>query len=483
VAGATSADPIASTTTTEAGLDVKVSLSDRSFVDISLNTDFAQVEADDQQVNLSRFPLFYPEKRQFFQERSDLFEFAMNNGGRLFHSRNIGLSDTRTPVRILGGARYVGRVGEWDVAALNVQSADDGANPGENFGVVRAMRRLGNPHSRVGGILTTRGSSSGALSLTGGVDASFRVLGDHYAEARVGVTDNEGDRVGASITDRSEAYLSWERRVDRGFTYWTRYLRAGPDFSPSLGFLPRPNFHHTSLYGVYSTTGETGDLFRSFGPGVILNTYRTNGTGALESQYNGHWWNFNTWGGAYSFLQVTQRREVVPAAFPLGDGVGIPAGDHTFTDLWFYYAAGATRSFRPTFSARYGGFYDGEQVELQFAPIWNVSRYVELSGGYVLNALRFDDRNESLDVHSVRTRARLAASTKLQATLQAQVNSVDDRLGVNLRVRYNFAEGTDLWLVYDEALNLDRKLDGTPDRLPYSARRQLAVKFTYTFQP
>jgi hypothetical protein len=106
-----------------------------------------------------------------------------------------------------------------------------------------------------------------------------------------------------------------------------------------------------------------------------------------------------------------------------------------------------------------------------------------LSGGYVQTALRDADRNESLAVHSVRTRARLAASTKLQATLQAQVNSVDDRLGVNLRVRYNFAEGTDLWLVYDEGLNLDRKLDGTPDRLPYSARRQLAVKFSYTFQP
>ena len=131
----------------ELGLDVRYPLSSRLTLDLTVNTDFAQVEADDQQVNLDRFPLFYPERRRFFQENSGLFDFVGGGGTRLFHSRRIGLASDFTPVPILAGGRLVGRAGAWDVGLLEMQTDEQGTSPSENFGVLRLRRPVLNPQS------------------------------------------------------------------------------------------------------------------------------------------------------------------------------------------------------------------------------------------------------------------------------------------------------------------------------------------------
>ena len=131
----------------ELGVDLKYGLTNNLTLDLSLNTDFAQVEADDQQVNLTRFSLFFPEKRQFFQERAGVFDFRTGGLSRLFHSRRIGLNDDGEPVRLLGGARLVGRAGRWDVGLLDMQTADSEALPSENFGVLRVRRQVFNAYS------------------------------------------------------------------------------------------------------------------------------------------------------------------------------------------------------------------------------------------------------------------------------------------------------------------------------------------------
>ncbi len=137
----------------EAGLDVKVGLTANLTLDLTVNTDFAQVEADDQEVNLTRFSLFFPERRLFFQERAGVFAFDTGDSDRLFYSRRIGLVDGQ-PARIYGGARVVGRVGKWDVGFLTMQTA--AANNGtQNVGTLRLRRRLHNPNSYGGAMLTT----------------------------------------------------------------------------------------------------------------------------------------------------------------------------------------------------------------------------------------------------------------------------------------------------------------------------------------
>ena len=128
------------------GSIVNINLTSNLTLDATLNPDFAQAEADDQQVNLSRFSLFFPEKRQFFQERSGIFAFNFIGRARLFHSRRIGIQD-RERIPIIGGARLVGRIGDWDLGFLDMQTARNGDHPSENFGVLRLRRQVLNPGS------------------------------------------------------------------------------------------------------------------------------------------------------------------------------------------------------------------------------------------------------------------------------------------------------------------------------------------------
>ena len=140
----------------ELGIDLKYNITNNLTLDVTLNTDFAQAEADDQQVNLTRFPLFYPEKRQFFQERAGIFDFrTLGRFGRIFYSRRIGLHNGQI-VPIIGGTRLVGRIGAWDVGLLNIQTAKAAGLPMENFGVYRVRRDVLNDNSFVGAIATTR---------------------------------------------------------------------------------------------------------------------------------------------------------------------------------------------------------------------------------------------------------------------------------------------------------------------------------------
>ena len=464
---------------TEAGLDLKYSLTDNFFLDASINTDFAQVEADEQQINLTRFPLFFPEKRQFFQERSDLFQFDLRGGGRLFHSRRIGLSTTRDPVRILGGARVAGRVGDWDIGALNMQSDEYLGEPGENFGVFRVKRRYLNDFSYLGGVFTSRVATDGERNLAFGLDTDVRMFGDHYSSLRVATT-SDSDRPAENLLHASNIHFEWARRASRGLTYWFRANRVGRDYQPDLGFLPRFDYTYGSLYGVYNFEGHEGDLLRSWGPGLIVIEHFRNEGFENESSYIGHWWNYELWNGSGGWLQVTNKYEDVQQQFELGDGVIVPEGGHGFTDVWFRYGSGPASLLRMDFSIRVGGFYDGRQVEMMLSPTWNLSRHLELSGDYRLTSIDFDDRNQSLDVHLARLRIRAAANAKLSAAVLAQYNSVSDRVGANVRIRYNMREGTDLWIVYDEVMNSDRDRFAALPRLPLSQTRALRVKFSYS---
>ena len=161
-----------------AGLDIKYNINSNLTLDLTANTDFAQVEADDQQVNLTRYSLFFPEKRMFFQERSSLFDFSLGgHADNLFYSRNIGIAG-REPIRIYGGARMTGRLGKWDMGFLDMQTAEHEETPGENFGVLRMRRQVINQNSYVGGIMTSRLGMNGDQNLAYGsmVYSGFLVM-------------------------------------------------------------------------------------------------------------------------------------------------------------------------------------------------------------------------------------------------------------------------------------------------------------------
>jgi hypothetical protein len=160
----------------ELGLDVKYGLSSNLTLDVTLNPDFAQVEADDQQVNLTRYSLFFPEKRLFFQERASVFDFSFGAFNRLFYSRRLGLYEDEEEgisqvIPIYGGVRLIGRAGSWDLGFMDMQTApqEEKALPGENFGVIRLRRRVLNPYSYVGGLMVSFESPETTISPSAGL--------------------------------------------------------------------------------------------------------------------------------------------------------------------------------------------------------------------------------------------------------------------------------------------------------------------------
>ena len=465
----------------EIGLDIRFPFSSNLTLDVTLNTDFAQVEADEQQVNLDRFPLFFPEKRRFFQEGSGIFDFPSGGGSRFFHSRRIGLDSQRRPVPVVGGGRLVGRIGEWDVGVLNMQTAKSGATLTENFGVARLRRRVLNPYSHVGLMGTSRFTDAGHnLALAG--DAFLRVVEDHYLTLKwAGSVDSE-EPDATGFIDRSHFYVNWDRRTNRGLAYTVSTTHSGPEFRPGLGFLPRRDYRTLNTLWNWYLFPENSRLFRRIWPGgLAFSTFR-GGDGTLESGQYAVWVQWETPRGGGGWIEPKLFREDVAAPFRIGRTVDIPAGEYTFADLQVVLAMANGRRLRTAVDARAGTYFDGTRWQVITGPTWNVSPHLELGGEYQYTRLRFDDRDQAANIHVGALRIRSALDARASGNALIQYNSVTRQVDFNVRLRYNFAEGTDLWLVYNEALDSERIPEpGSTVQPPLSRGRSLILKYSHTF--
>ena len=466
----------------EIGLDVKYNLTNNLTLDATVNTDFAQVEADDQQINLTRFSLFFPEKRQFFQERSGIFEFDTGaSGSRLFHSRRIGLVDGQ-PIRILGGSRLVGRVGEWDIGLLNMQTAKEGDVPTENFGVLRLRRRVFNAFSTIGGLATSRIDVDGGYNLAYGLDGIVRITGDEYFTAKWAQTldKNQLDAGAFSFLDAGRFMLKWERRIIQGLSYELEAVRTGADYNPAVGFVRRRDVFVLSPDVNYQTFRGADSRFRRIWVGNWSNIYLRNEDGSVESAWLHPFYWFETKGGATLLLSTAHTYEDVRTSFPLSTEVLVPIGPYWFHDLWVEANPPDRWFFRPDVTFRTGTFYDGWKTTLRTGATWNLSRHLELRGIYELNLIRFSGRDQQLDTHLGQIRIQTALNTHFSATVFLQYNSVADVFIVNTRIRYHFGEGNDLWLVFNEGFNTERHQSFGP-MLPVTDSRAILLKYTYTF--
>lgn len=463
--------------TGEVGLDLKYTPSSNLTLDVTVNTDFAQVEVDDQQVNLTRFSLFFPEKRQFFQERAGLFEFNTSGFSRLFHSRTIGLDEGR-PVRILGGARFIGRAGGTEIGALTMQTAESDSLPAENFGVLRLRQRVLNPYSNVGGMLTTRFGNDGSRSGALGLDGILRLFGDEYLTVKWAASFNDDAPDGLDALDVSRVVARWERRNQNGFNYLVDFVRSGREYRPTVGFVTRENFTLLANRLGYQWFPGEGSLFRQITLQHTANAFFENGGGTqsalLQPSFQLEFKN-----GARISVSADNTFERIVDPFPLSGGPDVLPGEYWFHEGRVTYAAPEGDLFRAALRASAGSFFDGWRVSLTAGPAWNPSRYLEIGGDYTLNLIRFPDRGERLNAHLLRLRVQTAVDIHLSLSTFLQYNSTADRASVNARLRYHFREGSDLWLVYDEGFNTERN-DAQGLRLPVSAGRTLLLKYTYT---
>lgn len=463
-----------------AGLDVKYNLTPNITLDITANTDFAQVEADDEQINLTRFSLFFPEKRAFFQERAGVFDFRTVGADRLFHSRQIGLAAGQ-PVPIIAGTRLVGRIGAWDIGAINIQTARQAPLPSENFGVLRLRRQIINPFSYAGGLVTSRLDADGGSNVAYGFDSVIRVFGNDYFTAKwmQSFDADITDQYTPTLWETSQAFLMWQRRVQAGFNYKLEWAWTGRHFEPALGFVRRPDTNLARGIFVYSWLLDTHPFLRALHPSLLVSGIFRHSDGALETGKLLHWWTFETKNGGSGWIEPRLQYEDVPVAFNLSRDVEIPVGSYTYFDWWLNYVMPAGRLLRAVFDAEFGPFYDGFRTQLTVSPTWNASRFLEIGGRYGWTRIDFDKRDQHFLAHLLGVRVQAAWNAKGSAQAFVQYNTVAERFSFNVRLRYNLREGNDLWLVFNEGLNtvVDRPDVPTP-RLAY---RTVLLKYTHTF--
>jgi hypothetical protein len=468
--------------TREIGGDLRYNLTNNLTLDLTANTDFAQVEADPQRVNLTRFSLFFDEKRRFFQERASTFAFNTGGNDRLFNSRRIGLVEGE-PVRIWGGARLVGRVGDWDVGALNMQTAaDDNLDvPAENFGVARVRRRVFNETSYAGGIVTSRVGMDGTYNVGYGLDGVFRVLGDEYLTVK-GAQTVDRALVRADAFDPVDATLGlvrWERRRTEGLYYQGTVTRAGADYRPDVGFITRRDFTELSGQAAYGWFPGGAASVRKVTPDLDGTVAFRNADRSVQSARVEHRWDveFNAGRsvGAFAELRVEDLRRAL--SFP--EGTTVPRGRYTFSRVGVSHGPPEGQLLRTEASTSVGTFFDGWRWQAEVSPTWNPSPHLELGGTYQANLVRFPDRDQRFVAHVARSRVRVALNKKVSTNAFLQYNSAASLATADVRFRYNFGQGNDLWIVYTEGFNLDRRR--TTPVLPRTDARSVLVKYTYTF--
>lgn len=473
----------------EGGIDIKYGLSNNMIMDLTVNTDFAQVESDDQQINLTRYSLFFPEKRPFFLERASVFDYSLGGSSNMFYSRRIGLSDDGDPVRILGGARITGRVGKWDMGLLNMQTdalwKNDSAGlaekimPSENFGVVRFRRQVLNDNSFVGAIVTSRLGVDGTYNLGYGLDGIFRLFGDEYLDLKWSQT-TEDSISNSSVMNPTRLSASWERRTKKGLGYNFGYSYSGVNYNPGIGFEMLDDY--TSLRATIQygwLPGEDAKLY-SHSPQIRLRKSTYVEDGALMSFSLSSGWTFQTknqWMGDITIQYNTENTK--DSLVFKEDEVFVMPAQYSFISYRASLGTPGTKSFFILLGSEGGQYFDGTRISVNLQPTWNLSRHFELGCIYNFDRLKFDVREQFMINHIIGIKAIYMVDTKLSFNTYIQYNTAVNSILSNIRLRYNPKEGNDFFIVFNEGrnTNLTRELPNLP---VYSAR-SVQMKYTYTF--
>ncbi|MBK7625673.1 MAG: carbohydrate binding family 9 domain-containing protein [Bacteroidales bacterium] len=473
----------------EAGLDVKYGITNNLTMDLTVNTDFAQVESDDQQTNLTRFSLYLPEKRTFFLERSSVFDFALGGNSNLFYSRRIGLSDDGDPIRIYGGARMTGRVGKWDLGVLDMQTASlklkneagiyEDILPSENFGVLRFRRQVINENTYIGAMMTSRLGADGTYNLGYGLDGIFRLFGNDYLDLKWSQTF-ENDVKNASFSDPSRIMARWERRSSKGLGYNIGYSQSGLHYNPGIGFEMMNDFASVRGGIKWGWLPEEKAKLYSHSPEyrILYMTYIDDRS--LMSMTHTLGWTFQTknqWEGSANFMHNT---EVVRDSLELlEDELSILPGTYNFLSFEGRLTTPMTQPFFIMTTIMGGQFYGGTRLSVNMQPTWNISRHFELGAIYNFDKLDFSGRDLHITNHILGIKTMYMLDTRFSLSAYIQYNTALKGVLTNLRIRYNPKEGNDFFLVFNEGrnTNLTREIP----TLPLYSARSLLLKYTYTF--
>ncbi|MEN8157313.1 MAG: DUF5916 domain-containing protein [Bacteroidota bacterium] len=467
------------------GMDVKYGLAKNLTLDLTINTDFAQVEADDQKINLTRYSLFFPEKRQFFMERANVFDFSLGEDGEFFYSRRIGLYEGQQ-VPVWGGGRITGRAGRWDLGAMSLQTGILESDQGEqllgteNHSVLRMRRKMSlNKNSYIGFMGNSRIGRTGDYYAGLGVDAILNLKGDTYLKlAWAQTVDSSSSNILSLEQARNEVFL--ERRSYEGISYGISYERAGGEYRPDMGFEFRSDFTklgHEIGYGIIAP--RESPLARQI---ISLSGayYFRNMDRSLETVEIIPYYTIITKNSADFTIYPMYTFDDVRNGFNLSSEIAIPAGQYHNALLSAEYGTSSEKMYYATIRAYTGSYYGGWRNSFSLYQILSLRNTWRFSLRYYLYRIDFKATEQLYLSHLTRFKLTYMYSTRLSASSYIQYNSLTDSFYINARIRYNPREGNDLYLVYNDAMNTSRQ-DYDPI-LPGSDLRVIMIKYTHTFR-
>ena len=460
----------------DVGLDVKYGVTQNLVADFTYNTDFAQVEADQQQVNLTRFSLFFPEKREFFLENRDTFTFGGVTSGRgdapvLFYSRRIGLDGGR-PVPIQGGGRLTGRVGRYTVGALNIQT-DDAPLVGAastNVSVVRLKRDILR-ESSVGALYTRRSVTPNGLgeNTAVGVDGAFNFFNDLTVNTYWARTQTEGGARTGNVSYRAQLNFPGDR-----YGVQLERLRVGEQFSPQVGFVRRTDIRRTFGEFRFSPRPRSMPAVRRF-IWVGSVDYVENGAGRTDTrersgEFAVEFRNLDRIGVAYSGIY-----EFIPRPFRIAKGIELPVGGYDWQSVRVAFNMSQQRKIRANLAVEHGTFYNGHRTSLSasqgrlaFTP------KIAVEPTYSVNWIDLVDG--SFATHLAGSRVVYTLSPRMFATALVQYNSGSNAMTANARFRWEYRPGSELFVVYND--ERDTRARGFPEL----ATRSVVVKINRLFR-
>ena len=466
----------------DAGLDVKWGIRPNLTLDATINTDFAQVEADEEQVNLTRFDLFFPEKRPFFLENASTFQFGQPQSIDLFFTRRIGLSPTGVPIDILGGGRLSGKVaGNWNVGVLNIQT--DGLTvgaqrvaPDTNYSVLRAQREVG--RSSYGAIFVGRYATGDAAeaSVTKwnrayGVDANVQIGPNHRVSSFIARTDTSGTG-GSDYAGR--AFYNFTNNV---WQISGGYSQVGDRFNPEVGFLPRRGYRRPEFRVFFQPQPKTIRWIRRVAPHVSYNSYWGFNGRLQSSSMHVHPLEIQpAQGGRFGwFFDRNQDSPLATFVVYNRDGrrVAIAPGQYTWYQHAFEYHHDPSARVTGTIRARVGRFYDGDMHALEITSGYRLSSRMSASVGWTRQDIELP--GGSFVANLVPMKASYAFTTLASVSALLQYNGQTAQFSSNIRLALLNRSGTGLFVVYND------RQDTTSFTPAETLGRSFIVKYTRLF--
>lgn len=476
--------------TQDVGLDVKYGISASLNLDLTVNTDFAQAEVDDEQVNLTRFALFFPEKRDFFLENSGKFRIGsanpFNRYAELFFSRRIGLTGTGDNVPILGGARLTGKVGRNDVAVMTVQTDEALGTAAENFSIAKFSRNWG--RSRFGALVINKtdvdafgdlASDTSYYNRTYAIDASIAPHPNFTVQGFVAATETSG--LQAPVDDPKTSAREDEgwggmgtyinaQWLDADWKIYGEYADFENDFNPEVGFLPR-NGIRTSKWHIEKSPRPDFWGIRVLSP-MVNYIYTTDQTGLRLADRWHYMLGVRFDNGAFLNLWLNDNFDRVDRQFSLNEIV-IPAGDYDFNEYKISFDSNPSRRFYYGLMVSPQQFYGGDRFDTQGKVGARLTDRFSTEASWTRNDVNLPSGNFDVDLASIRVDFAISPTMAIRSI--TQYNSFAEQFSTSGRFRWTYRPGSDVFIAYDEL-----RRDPTDPLSTFMFRdRRLIVKATF----